>query len=105
MSALFEGMRARGQDPASLASRSGVIEEVASLGAVADEAAPLLAEPDLGIRLAATTAGPLGPGEVPAEGAPTPTLGDALARLAALSGRGDPRARFTFELAETGGVL
>src|SRR5215831_21235869 len=105
MSALFEGMRARGQDPASLASSSGVIEEVASLAAVADQAAALLGEPELGIQLAASSSWPIGGTDAPAEGVPAPTLADALARLAALSGRGDPRARFTFELAETGGVL
>jgi AraC-like DNA-binding protein len=105
ISSLFEDLRARGQDPASLASCSGVVDEVASLAAVADEVAARLGEPDLGVRLAGTTTWALPVAPPPADAAPAPTLADALARLAALSGRSDPRARLTFEVAETGGVL
>ncbi len=104
LSTLNEGLRARGKDPAALASGSGVAWEESSLAEVADVAARLLGEPDLGVRLAERTTWPLG-APAPVELGTVPTVADALARLAALSGRGDPRARFTFEFAETGGVL
>jgi AraC-like DNA-binding protein len=109
LEALLEEMRARGLDPAVLASRSGV-EEVATLSAVAEEIAALSGEPSLGVRIAERTTLRL---EAPsAEPAPAPpadgaalTLGDALARLATATGQGDARARFTFEAGEPGGVL
>jgi AraC-like DNA-binding protein len=134
LKALLDEMRARGHDPASLAACSGVaiedmtVEASARVAAIADEIAQLVDDGNLGIvaamkapwRLSAFGA-PLAVGSVavpPVEPAPTsdlvsevavaptsPSLADALARVAALSGWADPRARFTFELAETGGVL
>ena len=130
--ALLDELRARGHDPASLAACSGVASDdleamaTASLPALADEIAERLGEASLGIALAVKAPWRLPePGRGLAAGSvavapveasppslapaaplsPTATLADALGRLAALSGWADPRARFTFELAETGGVL
>ena len=113
---MVEELRARGKDPAALASSSGVgDEEVAALVAISVEVAALLDDPHLGINLASSRPWSLDAPAAPSSDAPAmpmalvpapvATLADALAGLAALSGRGDARARFTFEVAETGGVL
>jgi AraC-like DNA-binding protein len=102
-------LRRHGVDANGLA----VGDDFGGLAAFAEEAASALGDPDLGVHAAleevllpAVEAAPGPVAAVAGEPAPGPlTVAEALERFCAASAEGDPRVRFTVEIADTGAVL